>query len=125
MDRLNPPDLRYSDWHRRLDRSLGMIDLDAVECCRQCWAPVALIELAGWGTGAKPTTTLVELARRAHLPAYTVRVEFPDPLPTRLSVRRHDSDEPVRVMTPDEYERFLLTLRAEHHCTKGGHRHVR
>lgn len=126
MKRLYLPDVRYSDWHRQLDPLLGMIDLDAVECCSRCWAPVALIELAGWGTGPKPVTTLVELARRARLPAFTVRHEFPVPIPIRLSVRRHDSDEPVRVLTPDEYERWLLDLRASHHCETppGGRRHA-
>lgn len=129
MTRLNPPDLRYSDWHRTLDPLLGMIDLDAVECCRRCWSPVALIELAGWGTaGPKPVTTLVRLARAAGLPAFTVRHEFPTPIPIRLSVRRHGTDEPAVVLTPAEYERWLLDLRADHDCptpTPPGGRHAR
>jgi hypothetical protein len=119
LERLNPPDLRYSDWHRRLDPSLGMIDLDAVEACDRCWQPVALIELAEWGTRRKSVTTLKALGRLSGLPAYTVRYEFPDPPPapppTRLSVVDHATASSV-VLGPAEYERFLLDLRAGHDC---------
>jgi len=116
IERLNPPDIRYSDWHRRLDGSLGMIDLDAVECCNRCWAPVALIELAAWGTRPKSVTTMSALARMSGLPAYTVRYQFPDPTPVRLAVRRHGTgDEPI-VLGPAEFEKFLLDLRDGHTC---------
>lgn len=116
-ERLHPPDIRYSDWHRRLSPALGMIDLDAVECCSRCWSPVALIELAGWGTGPKPVTTLVELARRSGLPAFTVRHEFPEPVPIRLSVRDHATGQSV-VLGPAEYEKFLIDLRNGHVCPR-------
>ena len=124
LERLNPPDLRYSDWHRRLDPSLGMIDLDSVEACHRCWAPLALIELTGWGTRPKPVTTMTALARAAGLPAFTVRYRFPDPVPIELSIRRHGSTETPVVVGPDEFERFLLGLRADHDCERdGGRRH--
>lgn len=118
IDRLNPPDLSYSDWHRGLDPTLGMIDLDAVECCVRCWSPIALIELAAWGTRAKPVTATAELARAAGLPSYTVRYEFPEPVPSRLSVREHVVGATPAVMTAAEYERFLLDLRFRHICRK-------
>jgi hypothetical protein len=115
MERLNPPDLRYSDWHRRLDPALGMIDLDAVESCHRCWHPLALIELAEWGTRRKVVTTLKALAGRSGLPAYTVRYQFPDVVPIRLSVVDHTAGT-TAVMDADEYERFLLDLRVGHEC---------
>jgi hypothetical protein len=120
IDRLNPPDLRYSDWHRNLDPTLGMIDLDAVECCARCWSPVALIELAAWGTRAKPATVTAELARAAGLPSYTVRYEFPEPVPLRLSIREHGAaaGSTPRVMGPAEFEQFLLDLRTRHDCPR-------
>jgi hypothetical protein len=118
IERLNPPDLRYSDWHRTLDRSLGMIDLDAVECCHRCWQPVALIELAAWGTRPKSVTTMTRLAEMSGLPAYTVRYQFPDPTPVKLAVRRHGSDDEPVVIGPGEFERFLLDLRNGHTCPR-------
>ncbi len=117
IERLNAPDLAYSHWHRTLDRRLGMIDLDAVECCDRCWSPLALLEMTAWGTRPKPVTTLVELARRSGLPAFTVRHEFPEPTPIRLSVRDHATGGSV-VLTPAEYERFLLDLRNGHVCPR-------
>lgn len=114
-ERLHPPDLAYSNWHRRLDKRLGMVDLDDVECCHRCWSPLALLELTAWGTRPKPVTTLVELARRSGLPAFTVRHEFPEPVPIRLSVRDHTTGDSV-VLDPDGYEQFLLSLRDGHVC---------
>lgn len=117
MNRSFPTDMRYSDWHRKLDPSLGMIDLDAVECCSRCWEPLALIELTRWGSGEKTVTTMRALARRAGLPAFTVRPDFPD-TPVRLSVKDHMRGTSL-VLNPDEYERFLLNLRNGHECNRG------
>jgi hypothetical protein len=117
MNRSHPPDLRYSDWHRRLAPTLGMIDLDAVECCHRCWAPLALIELTRWGSGEKRATTTTRLADAAGVPAYLVRYEFPEPPPpTRLSVRKLGDNHPARLMTAGQYEEFLHDLRFGHQC---------
>lgn len=117
MKRAYPPDLRYSDWHRSLDPSLGLIDLDAIECCSSCWSPVAVMELTRWGSCEKNVTTTRRLAELAGLPAFLVRHEFPETVaPIRLSVRQLGSDGPARVLSPEEYERFLFSLRSTHRC---------
>jgi hypothetical protein len=118
LERLHPPDMKYSDWHRRLHPSLGMVDLDSVECCARCWSPVALIELCEWGTRTKSVSAMFDLARRAGLPSYTVRYEFPEPVPLRLSIREHVAGVAPRVVTPDEYETFLIGLRDRHDCPR-------
>jgi hypothetical protein len=92
-----------------------MIDLDAVEACHRCWQPVALIELAEWGTRRKSVTTMKAIAVRAGLPSFTVRYQFPDVPPTRLSVVDHTTGSSA-VLDPDDYERFLLDLRNGHTC---------
>jgi hypothetical protein len=118
LERLHPPDTRYGDWHRRLDGRLGMVDVDSIECCGRCWSPVALIELCEWGTRTKSVTATYELARLAGLPSYTVRYQFPELVPLRLSIREHVPGTTPRVVSPDEYEAFLIGLRDRHDCPR-------
>ena len=33
----------YNDWHRQYE-GIAMIDVDSVECCPQCYEPLAMIE---------------------------------------------------------------------------------
>jgi hypothetical protein len=114
--RRHAPDLRYHEWHRTLGDDMPMLDLDSLEVCRDCYQPLALLELADWGTREKAVTGLHALACRAEVPAYLVRHDFPDPTPVRLSVRRIGFEQAGRVLSPAEYVAFLRSLRTGHRC---------
>jgi hypothetical protein len=33
----------YNDWHRKYD-NIAMIDIDSIECCPDCYEPLAILE---------------------------------------------------------------------------------
>ena len=33
----------YNDWHRKYD-DIAMIDIDSIECCPNCFEPLAILE---------------------------------------------------------------------------------
>lgn len=72
-ERYGTRDLTYSAWHRTLPDVVTMIDIDGLEYCRRCRAPLALIETArDVGQSFKSTIVLRELACRAFIPAFLV-----------------------------------------------------
>lgn len=73
--------LSYSRWHRtvgmpneRIADVVRMVDVDGLEWCRWCYAPLALIETASDALDRrnKSTSVLVKLARAAGIPAYVL-----------------------------------------------------
>ena len=77
FERTGRRDLTYSSWHRGIEpytqSNLPYVDLDAVEYCRKCDEPLALVELAqDVGQEFKATTVMRKLAAKAGLPAYLV-----------------------------------------------------
>jgi hypothetical protein len=138
-ERYGARDLTYSAWHRRLStrrfvgiekaQLLAMIDLDMslwVEYDDRTKEPLALIETAkDVGQRFKSSTVTTNLAKRTQppLPAYvllyTPSKECRNPADRRwldiasFRVKRlWPNPEPLwRVMTPDDWARFLVTLR--------------
>lgn len=134
-ERTHKRSLIYNDWHRvdSTRRFIGgveasklfMIDVDAVECCCYCKAPLTLLELQESTRPPKSAQVVTQLAHMSPLPAFSVSWE-----PT---IARDDivafqvrslapSTGPVWRMTPDQYARWLVSLRANHPC---GQAHTR
>jgi hypothetical protein len=74
FERHGTRDLTYSNWHRqRCPDRATMIDVDGLEYCRRCRAPLALIETAqDVGQAFKPVTALEQLSLAANVPAFCV-----------------------------------------------------
>lgn len=72
-ERTGERDLTISAWHRTLPDCCTAIDVDFLEYCQHCHAPLALIELArGHHNSMKPTTVLEHLAAAAGIRAYLI-----------------------------------------------------
>lgn len=86
-ERTGVRDLTFSGWHRAaLSADCTAIDLDFLEYCRKCRAPLALIEIAkGHHTKVKPTTALRHLAECAEVPAWLVLYDIDPSGPHGLS----------------------------------------
>lgn len=86
-ERTGVRDLAFSGWHRAaLSADCTAIDLDFLEYCRRCRAPLALIEIAkGHHNTPKPTTVLRHLAERAQVPAWLVLYDIDPGGPHGLS----------------------------------------
>lgn len=121
-ERYGERELIYSAWHREQNTHLSMIDLDAIETCKQCKQPLALIELArDVGQLHKTTTITRKLAEMANIPAYLVfyKIDIAETI-TSFRVSQVSPIKGVeRIMTPGEYEKFLLELRTPHACYQG------
>ena len=62
----------YNDWHRQYE-GIAMIDVDSVECCPQCYEPLAMIETCyDKGQKYKSTTLLKTIASRLQIPSFLV-----------------------------------------------------
>ena len=62
----------YNDWHRKYD-SIAMIDVDSVECCINCYEPLAIIETCfDRGQKYKSTTLSKIIASRLNVPCFLV-----------------------------------------------------
>ena len=60
----------YSKWHRKWE-NVAMLDIDAVEICKFCYEPLAMIETAYYkGHTNKATAVTKEIAKRCNVPAY-------------------------------------------------------
>jgi predicted Ser/Thr protein kinase len=131
-ERFGKRDLTYSAWHRSIEpegeNSLPYVDIDAVEYCPACREPLALIETAeDVGQDFKPTIVMQRLAARAGLPAYLVlyRKDVAGGIDRFRLIRVWPREAwRWRVLDPEEYARFLRSLRAGHVCGEGGGKHV-
>ena len=61
----------YSKWHRQFD-GIAMIDVDSVECCKVCYEPLAIIEVAMDKGQDKAYTLIKKIADKMQLPAFVV-----------------------------------------------------
>lgn len=72
-ERFGQRDLTFSLWHRSLPNRCTCIDIDFLEYCQRCRAPLALIEIAREvGQENKPTLVMQRLAEAAGIVAYVV-----------------------------------------------------
>lgn len=130
QERSGERDLAYSRWHRPESigrflprtqaRTLTAIDVDSIEVCQACSRPLMLLEVArDVGQTFKPTTILVELARRSDVPAALVfYLAGPDGDIARFRVRQLAPNRTRElVLYPREYAAWLQSLRERHTCT--------
>lgn len=116
-------DHSYSLWHRSIEpedsNQLPYVDIDAVEFCPRCLAPLALMELAmDVGQRFKPVGVTVQLAKRAHVPAYLVFYKT-NSGGQIVSFRARQVWPPARewwIFSPSAYADWLRVLRAVHDC---------
>lgn len=72
-ERFGERDLTFSQWHRTLPNRCTCIDIDFLEYCQRCRAPLALIEIArDVGQPHKSTVVMQKLAEAAGIVAYVV-----------------------------------------------------
>ena len=62
----------YNDWHRKYE-GIAMIDVDSVECCVNCYEPLAIIETCFDKNQKFKSTTLSKIiASRLNIPCFLV-----------------------------------------------------
>ena len=121
----------FNNWHRyALGDVVTMIDIDGLEYCRKCRAPLAFLETAeDRGQEIKPVTVLRTLATQTGIPAYVIlftvdeaaraRENWADSC-TGFRVRRlHPLPETDWLaMDPDHMAAFLTGLHMAHECRR-------
>ena len=121
-ERTGVRDLTLSAWHRSLPDLCTCIDLDFLEYCNKCRAPLALIETArGHHNQIKPTTVLKALAEHAGLRAYLVLYDIDETAPYRISPnvrvqRIAPNKSELRVMPLAEFGRCIESVHRAHQC---------
>lgn len=117
QERTGLRDLSFSRWHRSLPNRCSALDIDLVEYCGICSAPLALIETTA-GVGFKPTTVLRALAARAGLPAYLVQVHIDEAAqigsPGRILSCRLEQVYPSRSVLANELANVADLITALH-----------
>lgn len=121
-ERTGQRDLTFSAWHRTLPHHCTAIDLDFLEYCQRCRAPLALIEIAtGHHHRRKPTTVLRRLAQEAGVRAYLILYDVAETESgmENLRVARVEPDpcEPVSV-TVEQVAGLVCRLHDEHICAQ-------
>lgn len=127
----------YSSWHRPESMrrftsaweadSMRMIDVDAVEYCRFCNEPLALIETQRSEGPPKPANVMQNLAVAAHIPAFSLsysvtpgQVWFGEDIASIRVQQLHNPDGPtdrtIKTMEPTQFVDFLADLRRNHPC---------
>ena len=109
----------YNDWHRQYE-GIAMIDVDSVECCPQCYEPLAMIETCyDKGQKWKSCTLLKTLASRLQIPSFLVFYKKVGQGSLAFRIKRlWLSNAEFELMNEDEWVRELYQLQHEHkqHC---------
>ena len=93
-----------------------MIDVDGLEYCRRCRAPLALIETKHQNATEKSTAVLVGLGKAALLPVYLIEYGETDGALRFRVTRRYPTGGPHRqLMNSHEYAAFVLGIHTEQH----------
>ena len=121
----------FNNWHRyALGDAVTMIDIDGLEYCRRCRAPLAFLETAqDIGQEVKPVTVLRTLAGQTDIPAYVILFTVDEAARAEenwaascpgFRVRRlHPPPETGwLVMDPDHMATFLTDLHEAHGCRR-------
>ena len=105
----------YNDWHRQYE-GIAMIDVDSVECCPQCYEPLAMIETCyDKGQKYKSTTLLKTLASRLQIPSFLVFYKKVAQGSLAFRIKRlWLSNAEFELMNEDEWVRELYELQHEH-----------
>lgn len=126
-ERYGSRSLTYSRWHRALPDHVTMIDVDGLEYCRRCRAPLAVVETArDVGQAVKPAIVLRSLAKAAGIPAYVflytvdeaaeLREDWPAAITSFRVKRVHPNETDYQRFDPDEVAKRLAALHEQHHC---------
>ena len=111
----------YNDWHRQYE-GIAMIDVDSVECCPQCYEPLAMIETCyDKGQKYKSTTLLKTLASRLQIPSFLVFYKKVAQGSLTFRIKRlWVSNAHFELMNEDEWVRELYQLQHQHidYCKK-------
>lgn len=121
----------FNNWHRyALDDDATMIDIDALEYCRRCRAPLAFMETAqDVGQAIKPVTVLRALANITKVETYVVLFSVDEAARARkdwvhactsFRVRRvyPEPETGWAVMDPASMTSFISGLRHRHQCVR-------
>ena len=112
----------YNDWHRQYDGGIAMIDVDSVECCPNCYEPLAMIETCyDKGQKFKSTTMLKIIASRLQIPSFLVFYKQVAQGSLTFRIKRlWLSNAEFELMNEDEWVRELYQLQHQHidYCKK-------
>ena len=112
----------YNDWHRQYDGGIAMIDVDSVECCPNCYEPLAMIETCyDKGQKFKSTTMLKIIASRLQIPSFLVFYKKVAQGSLTFRIKRlWLSNAQFELMNEDEWVRELYQLQHQHidYCKK-------
>ena len=108
----------YSDFHRKYD-GIAYIDVDSVECCVNCYEPLAIIETCFDKNQKFKSTTLSKIiASRLNIPCFLVFYKELTPSSLTFRIKRIKSRKTeFRLMSEDEWVIILRSLH-DHHKTK-------
>ena len=113
----------YSDWHRKYD-GIAYIDVDSVECCINCYEPLAIIETCyDKGQTWKATTLSKIIASRLNIPCFLVFYKELDQTSLTFRIKRiRSSQTEFQLMNEDEWVVILRDLHNHHqlNCKKKG-----
>ena len=111
----------YNDFHRKYD-GIAMIDVDSVECCPNCYEPLAMIETCyDKGQKFKSTTMLKIIASRLQIPSFLVFYKQVAQGSLNFRIKRlWLSNAEFELMNEDEWVRELYQLQHQHidYCKK-------
>ena len=104
----------YSKWHRQFD-GIAMIDVDSVECCKICYEPLAIIEVAMDKGQDKAYTLIKKIADKMQLPAFVVLYTVEQEEITQFRIKRVSPQvsKTYRVAAPELWLSWLRSLQGE------------
>lgn len=104
----------YSEWHRQFE-GIAMIDVDSVECCKVCYEPLAIIEVAMDKGQDKAYTLVKKIADKMQLPGFVVLYTVNNNEITQFRVRRVSPQvsKTYRTAEPELWLSWLRSLQGE------------
>jgi hypothetical protein len=102
----------YSEWHRQYE-GIAYIDIDSVECCKECYEPLAILETAMDKDHDKKAYTLIKkVADQMQLPGFVVLYKHDGEKISQFRIRRVSPEvsSKYRIADPKEWLDFLKSL---------------
>ena len=105
----------YNDWHRKYD-NIAMIDIDSIECCPDCYEPLAILETCyDKGQKYKATTLVNIVAKRLNIPCFLVFYKERTPTSLEFRIKRiRSSKTEFQHMNEQQWVDVLLSLHDHH-----------
>ena len=110
----------YSKWHRQFD-GIAYIDIDAVECCKYCTEPLAVLELTkDIGQEYKTFKLTKTVADRLGVPGFVIYYKTKDIVTDEIISFRVQKVSPKVTqifsnISPKKWQQYLKLLHTEHH----------